>query len=351
MFVRVSTDLEDLNFDQFLKTGFVFQPPGEKYLWLGVTKKSSKEDHCFFHSNFYHTEQFFFQSDCVFKIEIKKLSLYLKDRFSELTKIKYLSNTDIIYNEDVKNTLTEFKLQTDLKKLVCVTKADYSLNNIHPISRFDSLVKLEGSLFGIWGMEIQNVLGVSPEPLLIKRSNHFETIALAGTISTSIVDFEKVLLSDDKEIEEQNLVVKDIISKIEDCSTKIKVGDVCIRRFGEMAHLETKINFISNLGTLSLVEKLSPTAALGGYPTALAKSELQKHKYFYNEKLARSFGGVYGLKGSELEVALVGIRNIYWSEGDAQIHSGSGIVSSSDPNKEVLEVQRKRQSIEGIFSE
>lgn len=351
MFIHVSNDLEDLNFDQFLKTGFILSPPGEEFLWLGVAKKGSREDHCFFHVNFYNKVQSFIQSDCVFKVGVDKFRQFLRGKFNDLALISHQKNNDEAYFLDVEGSLREFKKQEQLKKLVCVTKANYSLNNIHPISRFDGLVKLQGSLYGVWGMETKNVIGVSPEPLLIRKKNFVETLALAGTISVGEADFEKTILNDAKELEEHNLVVQDIISKVEDCAKDIQKGDVAIKRFGTMAHLETHISFETTIETLDLVVKLSPTAALGGYPTELVSRELQKHHYFQEEKFLRSFGGVYGIRSAELEVALVGIRNLYWENGQAEIHSGSGIVAGSEPSKEVSEVQKKRESIEGIFNE
>lgn len=351
MKLPLSINMDELNFDQFLENGFIFQLPNCDIFWLGVLAVGSREDHDIYHANFYQSEYRFFKAESLFRANYATLETLIAKHLPQMMNLKKIGNMDEDYLSDVDTAIENIKTDEDLKKLVAVSVSEYERSLSHPIANFKRLSLLEGSVYGLWGNGLKNVLGVTPEPLFVRRGNSFFSVALAGTISTGEVDFEKTLLNDKKELNEHQFVVEDIENKISGSVDSFEVANSQVKHFGSMAHIETPISFISDKSSLAIVSALTPTAALGGYPSQTALNELKKLKYFHLEKDQRSFGGTYGFELSDAQFALVGIRNIYWDENTAWIHSGGGIVSSSVPKKELAEILRKRSSIEEVFSE
>lgn len=351
MKLSFSTNLDDLNFNQFLENGFIFQEPASSNFWLGVLAAGTPEDHLIYHVNFYQSENIFFKSSKLFKTTSESLVNFFASHLPTPMTINSNSNADDDYLLDVENSIKKIKETPKLQKLVTVASRVYDRSQTHPLANLKKMLALEGSIYGIWGMGIKNVLGVTPEPLFQRFGNSFNSVALAGTISTKEADFENKILSDNKERVEHDLVIEDIAQKLDGVVENFDRMKTRVIPFGAIAHLETQLKFTSNKKSLEIVRALSPTAALGGFPTKLALDELKEMNYFKLEGRERSFGGVYGIKTDEVEFALVGIRNLYWDENCAVIHSGGGIVASSIPERELLEIQRKRHSIEEVFLE
>lgn len=345
----LSTNLDDINFEEFLHRGFIFQRPNSNVAWLGVLDEGTSTNYIVYHSNFYQSKQQFFNTSKLFKVELSLLQKKIHKHLSLKVQLELITTEDDNYLADVHLAIKKIKSNSMLKKLVTVSRSTYNKLQTHPISNLRELARLEGYIYGIWGNEVNNVLGVTPEPLFVKNGEEFLSVALAGTISSEINEYKNKIMADEKELNEHQLVVDDIKSKLGACVTDFRTEEIQVRPFGKIAHLETPIAFNSQKDALDIVMSMSPTAALGGYPTDTALRELKDFNYFKYSKDDRSFGGVYGFKLEAIEYALVGIRNIYWSESKAWIHSGGGIVSSSVPEKELDEIQRKRQSIEEVF--
>lgn len=355
MSVDISQDLSLLNLDKFLASGFIFQCPLNRHIWLGaqcVVDEVDKYTH--FHTNFYQTETSYYSVDgLMFKVSLVDLLNFLESNIPNKLIISEVENTDSDYLNDVADSLEWIRGKTKIQKLVGVTRANYAMmNSEHPISNLPEMSKLHGSLYGIWSKG-SGVLGNSPEPLYIKSLKGWKTTALAGTISTNKSDYRELLLSNQKEIFEHQVVLDGILDKLKSIDLEVSNEDTKVFDYGPIAHLKADISFFTKedkgISSKKIVELLSPTAALGGYPVDSSLDYLKKLKYFSLEKDQRSFGGIYGFRFDSTEFGLVGIRNIYWNQDEAYIHSGSGIVDGSDPELECIEVRKKRASIAESF--
>ncbi|MFT6630647.1 MAG: menaquinone-specific isochorismate synthase [Bacteriovoracaceae bacterium] len=354
MSTQNSINLSELDFFSFLKCGEIIQMPGSKQVWLGCGEIENQIDSnftTFFQSNFKGDQFSTYTPKFLVKTNVESLSSYLEDNFKDRLRLNALRNGDDLFVEDVKEVVRLINSSKPIEKLVAVTTKDYhSSNQVHPLSRFSKFIELNGSIYGKW-RNGKGFLGCSPEPLFTKNHDQWMTKALAGTISTGIHNYDQILLNDEKEILEHELVIKDIVLKLNKFATKICVGETICIEFGSIAHIQTLINFEnSKHGPHSLIKALSPTAALGGFPGRHVHEFLSNLNYFKNEKNERQFGGVFGLNSSEECFGLVSIRNIYWDKLGFTIHSGCGVVKDSIPEKELKEVQNKRFIIERIFS-
>ena len=342
-------DLSALNLSTYLESGFVFMDRDKEFAWLGVLETASADDYDVFHSNFYNTAQFYFKSPSIFKIPMNTFAKFLSEREDGEFNYQLLETSDQSYMDDLARSIEKIRNSEKLHKLVCVTTAKFNSSGKHPLFAFKKLKELDGFIYGIWGDRIENVLGVSPEPLFIRSRDSYSTVALAGTISTKTEGYKSILMNDIKEREEHDLVIKDIENKLSKLGANTEIAETKVRDFGALAHLETEMKFKSNLSPVDVVKTLSPTAALGGYPTDIALEELKQMNYFSLDKNQRSFGGVYSFNLHDTEFALVGIRNIFWDGRLSTIHSGGGIVSASNPESELQEVKNKRSLVVELF--
>lgn len=327
--------------------------PDERYIWLGIDPRPSETGYFFFY-NFFGTSYKRFNVSKLHKMERGSFLDLCKKYIQGKLTISFERDDDEKFIKDFRDIKNVIDQSHEITKLVGVARGQYHLNHrIHPLSQVLELNKLEGALYGIWNRE-GGVLGVSPEPLFVKENNHWRTRSLAGTISTDVENYKDVLLGDAKERHEHRLVIEDIVESLTPFAKSVEVGETIVREFGQIAHLQTDIKFESkNLNAKKILEILSPTAALGGYPRIKAKKALQNLEYFKFAKESRSFGGIFGIDCDADRFGLVGIRNIYWDfkKMKAEIHSGCGIVYESIEQNELAEIRKKRNVISGIFDE
>ncbi len=343
------TGLSSNEFDEFLICGQVIQHPVSMDVYLGIGRAKVQDASALFvQMPFYASSVNNIVPRKWAKVSLTDLAQDIENYFDERLVISFIESTDQKYIGDVQGIIEHIRIDSDLEKLVAVTTAKYGHNNIHPLSRLKDLIQLNGYLYGLWSPE-GGILGMSPEPLVTKREKNWQTRSLAGTISKSVENYAEILLSDDKERLEHQLVISDLNNKLNQMNIKTEISPTNLFEFGDIAHLCTEINFNAPEAELeTIMLKLSPSAALGAYP-AHRLSELKKLNYYQDAKENRIFGGSLGFKNLNDSCALVMIRNIMWDRDFYYIHSGSGIVASSDPSKELQEVQHKREVIERCF--
>ncbi len=190
---------------------------------------------------------------------------------------------------------------------------------------------------GLW-------IGATPETLLQKQGDHFETMALAGT-QKKADGIEKVSWGR-KEIREQ-AYVSDFI---DNCLQQLDVNSYQKSRAetvfaGSLAHICTRfqISFSELEGkTGALIRLLHPTPAVCGIPREKAWQvirDIEKHqRRFYT-----GFLGPWNL-GNESHL-FVNLRCARILERSVEVYVGGGLTADSDPEKEWMETQDKSQTI------
>jgi isochorismate synthase len=222
-------------------------------------------------------------------------------------------------------------------------KAFTDLTRLYPTA-FVSLVAIPG--LGTW-------LGASPE-LLVQIDQHqvFRTVALAGTqvITDGLTPADAIWRQ--KEIEEQALVQRYIISCFKHLRLRdyVEMGPRTVAA-GNLLHLRTdysaameEVGF-PELGT-QMLELLHPTSAVCGMPKAAALqmiSQLERHDRRY-------YSGFLGpvQVGGETNL-FVNLRCVELGQETVTAYAGAGLTPDSNPAKEWQETEFKMQTVLRLF--
>jgi isochorismate synthase len=196
-------------------------------------------------------------------------------------------------------------------------------------------------------------LGATPE-LIVSVDDHsrFRTVALAGTKRYEPgMDLKSVAWTE-KEIEEQALVCRYIIS----CFKKIRVREYDERgprtsRAGNLLHLKTEyevdmsaINF-PQLGSVML-KLLHPTSAVCGMPLAQAQEFLRRNEGYDRQYYSGYLGPVNIKQESRL---FVNLRCMQLLNKGAVLYAGAGVTIDSIPEKEWEETELKFETLLSVI--
>lgn len=345
MFNQIYQNLNDLDLISFRNEGFIQSFFDSDVIWLGHGDNAQGEI-SFSNCNFFKNECNKFTPKYVVKTNKTELLNFLQD-FKCKYPLQILDNRDSFYVEDVSKIKSWIK-NGHIAKMVAVTSESYSIKKYFDVLSviFNLLENLSGSIYGYWRND-QGVLGITPEPLFVCNDVTGYTFALAGTISKEIPNYKEILLNDPKELSEHNLVIDDLERKLINMATEVKILKTEVIDFGNIAHLKTTLNFKlkESENHFELIKKLSPSAALGGYPAQVVNDYYSKTVHYNMHKDKRIFGATMGLMTKDYSQALVMIRNVQWDKNKLWIESGSGIVCDSIIEKELSEVKRKRDTI------
>lgn len=347
MLIHGLNTFTDEEIDQFLRSGGIITCPESGKITICLLKKSPRNcPKSFFGAiSFFGNRSSMYSIDKCIETNKKELKYYLQNRLRNLNKLdsNRSINDDSIYEKDYSSVI---KAISDKKIDKCVLKSRqyFDVENFNLLQvMYLFLLAEDGLLYGMWD-ETSGYIGLTPETLVLKKQNHYSTMALAGTRSK---DKKHELLKDPKEIHEHNLVIEDIKSKLN--GESLVINQTTLMDFNNFSHLYTPISFESKSSSLSIIEALTPTAALGGYPSVSAKEMLKDTLYHqkYNDSF---FGGTTFLSLDDKLISLVNIRNLQWEGNNFWIESGGGIVAGSTVEKEINEIKLKRECIaEMIF--
>jgi isochorismate synthase len=196
-------------------------------------------------------------------------------------------------------------------------------------------------------------LGASPEVLVcVEDKKIFKTVALAGTQAYTDGMNLKAVAWTQKEIEEQALVERYVIS----CFKKIRLreyeehGPKTVVA-GNLIHLKSDFtvdmdatNF-PQLGTVML-QLLHPTSAVAGMPLDPALEFLKKH-----EGYDRSFySGYLGPVNVNNNINIfVNLRCMQLLDKEAILYAGAGVTSDSIPALELEETEMKFRTLLNVI--
>lgn len=196
-------------------------------------------------------------------------------------------------------------------------------------------------------------MGASPEILIQVENNHiFKTVALAGTKRYEAGTNLKSVAWTQKEIEEQALVSRYIISNLK----KIR-----LREFdehgpktvvaGNVMHLKTEFTIdmqatgFPQLGTIML-QLLHPTSAVCGMPLEPALDFLKKHEGYDRE----FYSGYLGPVNINSTINLfVNLRCMQVLDTRAIVYAGAGVTADSVPEHEWEETEVKLNTLLNVI--
>lgn len=191
-------------------------------------------------------------------------------------------------------------------------------------------------------------MGATPELLVCVRDDMFKTVALAGTQPYHEGINLKSVAWTQKEIEEQALVERYIIS----CFKKIRLREYDEQGpktvvAGNLMHLRSdftvdmkETNF-PQLGSVML-QLLHPTSAVCGVPLEPSVAFLQEHEGYHR----KYYAGYLGPVNIQNQIHIfVNLRCLQIADQHAIIYAGAGVTSDSIPEKEWEETEMKINSL------
>jgi menaquinone-specific isochorismate synthase len=197
------------------------------------------------------------------------------------------------------------------------------------------LVRREGSCF----------LGATPERLAKKQGASLETEAVAGSMSTLDREAARHLFESSKDLAEHGLVVREIVRALEPLAERIdKPSEPELRELRHVLHLRTPIaaKLRGNPHLIEVVERLHPTPAVGGAPTARALEWIASHERDERGWYAGPVGWFDLAGDGEMAVAL---RSGVLESKRAHLYVGAGIVEDSAPEAELAETRWKLETL------
>ena len=331
--------------ENFLTSGSILQTPKALYLAEGPFQKN-KHPHpkqpCLYLSDFFSRKKYFLWNKTIKAFDKKKLLQFLSIHEEKHSKPPFITPPFDLFQKQ----FNDFKYSKNLKKVVPVlfTKSFFWLSPRKLAFLIKNLLNCSyGFVYGYWN-EREGFLGLTPEYLFNKTKDFTFTMALAGTKKSSNVHLKK----DEKEINEHQIVVQGIIERWR--GFLHRKSYMYEDYYGPLKHLRTNIILqnTSQIDFLSTVQKLHPTAALGGYPREEALRWLQK----YDKENREYFGSPFGINFPNGDgFCLTAIRNIQWTLSLIKLGSGCGLTQKSQLKKEWQELHLKRQWLKNIMWE
>ena len=247
--------------------------------------------------------------------------------------------------------------QGELTKLVLANETVFGLHSKLNGKDFlaASQAKNSGCYHFLWADNAEHCfVGSTPERLFARDDRQLFTEALAGTAPVSDNPSENDeranwLLNDEKNLNENWLVVKDISQNISHLVEQMTVDDVALKSLRKVQHLIRKMQAkLTALCTdADLLKAIHPTAAVSGLPQQQAKKALAEIETFDR----RWYAGTLGVMSQNLSEFCVTIRSAFIEENQVRVFAGAGIVEGSQPLEEWLEIERKAAGLISLFAE
>ena len=256
----------------------------------------------------------------------------------------------------VNQALTRIR-QGELTKLVLANETVFHIQG--ELNGKDFLAASQAKNIGcyhfLWADNGQNCfVGSTPERLFARDDRQLFTEALAGTAPVSDNPSENNecanwLLNDEKNLNENWLVVEDISQNISHLVEQITVDDIALKSLRKVQHLIRKMQAkLTALCTdADLLKAIHPTAAVSGLPQQQAKKALAEIETFDR----RWYAGTLGVMSKHLSEFCVTIRSAFIEENQVRVFAGAGIVEGSQPVEEWLEIERKAAGLISLFAE
>ncbi len=189
--------------------------------------------------------------------------------------------------------------------------------------------------------------GASPELLLeyVSENDYFATMALAGT--RSIEEDGKVW--DEKNVEEHDYVTDYIVNTLAQLGIETTISPAENLKYGKIEHLchHIKASLPKNgLSYVDVMQHLSPTPALAGYPIENALNDIDD----YEVHPRHCYGGFVVVNDKNGVHAYVNLRCVHFDKHGYCIYAGGGLTSKSVDVEEWKETESKVSRLETLCS-
>jgi menaquinone-specific isochorismate synthase len=192
-------------------------------------------------------------------------------------------------------------------------------------------------------------LGATPEWLARLHRGALETEAVAGSIGALEPGAAENLLGSQKDLAEHALVLREIMKVLGPFARSLEAASAPeLITLRHVLHLRTRVRatLAGSPHLLQLIERLHPTPAVGGIPTARALEWISSHEPDERGWYAAPFGWFDASGDGEMAVAL---RSGLLRGASAELYVGSGIVRGSTPVAELTETRWKLRALLGAL--
>lgn len=328
---RINSTLNyDLNF-------FAYRIPGEKSAVFGASKNISSDlsSNGFIIAPFIEDENsskfiipFDYDTDIPLNVAKHKENYFLAEE-EGTNHNEYISQANDIINY-LKDNGGKIVLsrQIIVKQQINIGKTFKTLAEKYPNA---FVFCFYSYLTGLW-------IGASPELLFSLKENEINIMSLAGTRPVGTC-----CSWDIKCIEEQQIVTDYIANILSNNGLHSYISQPYNRQAGPVEHICTDIRarLESHIDIWELIDNLSPTPALSGYPKEKAISiikNIEKHNRRY-------YGGYIGIQNNSELLLYVNLRSMAYDGERCAIYVGGGYTSQSNALDEWKETEIKSKTL------
>lgn len=225
----------------------------------------------------------------------------------------------------------------ELEKVV-LSRSEFWTTSIGPEAVFESKCQMypDAMVYLLAHPEAGVWLGASPELLLKRTGDAFETVSLAGTKLDLNASWTE------KEYREQEMVTDFITGRLKAAgATNVDQRSAQDRNYGSIKHLESQILFSSKADESTWLQELHPTPAVGGTPRITALKFIADHEREEREY----YTGFLGWSEADTSIFYVNLRCMACFSDGFRLFAGGGIVSGSDAWEEWEETRAKIETI------
>ena len=230
-----------------------------------------------------------------------------------------------------------------------VLARDLNGETTQPIDPRAILRNLESEYPSTWCFSVGGLVGATPELLLRLNRAMVTSRVLAGTISRTGDDEKDLALAaslarSSKDLEEHVYAVRSVAESLAPFCSSTNVPDSpFVLHLANVMHLATDVTGAiaetsQHIDTFSILEKLHPSAAVCGTPTAKAAEVIAELEGMSRGRYAGPVGWIDARGDGELGIAL---RCGQIADNHIRLYAGCGIVAGSNPHRELAESQAK----------
>lgn len=242
--------------------------------------------------------------------------------------------------------------KNEFDKVVLSREMRVKLNNTAPITSILQELSEKESNSYIFALEAGHdcFIGATPERLVQKTDVQLFSACVAGSTPRGSTEDEDIalgnsLLQDIKNRKEHQFVVDMICeARLPVCSDLHIPGEPTLMKLKHIQHLYTPVTGRCNEQTslLTIVERLHPTPALGGWPKKKAVEVIRELEPMERGLFGAPLGWIDAKGNGEFVVA---IRSALIKNSEASLFAGCGIVNHSDPVVEYEETKVKMRPL------
>ncbi len=263
-------------------------------------------------------------------------------------ELQWSGSNGVEWQARVSKAIAEIK-NNYLEKVVLARFIDCKVTS--PISVARILQNLAAEYPATWIFSNAGLVGATPE-LLVRLSKSLVTSRiLAGTIRKTGNDEKDLALAgslarSSKDLEEHEYAVRSVADVLAPICTSTNVPETpFVLHLANVMHLATDVTGVltdsaSPADIFELADKLHPSAAVCGTPTALAKKTINDIEGISRGRYAGPIGWIDARGDGELGIALR-CGQISEDAKTIRLFAGCGIVNGSEPESEYAESQAK----------